>query len=194
MPNEHSKGNAQRVWSILVASDASPYIGESISQFEHALQAADRALAVGCDEAVVLAALLHDIGHLVAPKAPQMDGLGTLQHEEIGARFLKQMGFSDHTTTLVAAHVDAKRYLCTQNPQYFKRLSPASKGTLEWQGGPMSPKECETFRQWPYFKDALKLRSFDEQAKETQYTSPNRAVYRQMIERHLSRSATLSKG
>ena len=193
MPNEHSKQNAERVWSIMLASDASPYIGEPISQLEHALQAADRALAVGCDEAVVLAALLHDIGHLVAPEAPQMDGLGTLQHESIGAQFLKTMGFSAHTTTLVAAHVDAKRYLCAQKPQYFKRLSPASKGTLEWQGGPMSPKECETFRRRPYFEDALRLRSFDEQAKETDYTSPNRELYQRMIERHLSLATSLSK-
>ena len=193
MANEHSKHNAQRVWSILLASDASPYIGEPISQFEHALQAADRALAVGCDESVVLAALLHDIGHLIAPKAPQMDGLGTLQHETIGAQFLNNMGFSAHITTLVAAHVDAKRYLCAQNPQYFKCLSPASKGTLEWQGGPMSPEECETFKQWSYFEDALRLRSFDEQAKKTDYTSPNLELYQRMIERHLSLTSSPSK-
>lgn len=82
-PNE----KAAHIWSILLASDSAPYIGVPISQFQHALQAADRAVALGCPEHVVLAALLHDIGHIIDKDAEQMDGLGARSHDEIGASF-----------------------------------------------------------------------------------------------------------
>ena len=185
MPRESSTQLAKNVWSILEASKSSAYIGEPISQFEHAVQAADRALNTGSIDEVVLAALLHDIGHLVDPNAEQMDKLGTANHERLGAKFLSDLGFSTHVTDLVAAHVDAKRYLCSHHASYYEKLSPASRSTLEWQGGPMSTAECETFRAWVHFKDALKLRSFDEQAKEVGYKSPNLALYQRMLERHL---------
>ena len=185
MPRESSTQLAKNVWSILEASKSSAYIGEPISQFEHAVQAADRALNTGSIDEVVLAALLHDIGHLVDPNAEQMDKLGTTNHERLGAKFLSDLGFSTHVTDLVAAHVDAKRYLCSHHASYYEKLSPASRSTLEWQGGPMSTAECETFRAWVHFKDALKLRSFDEQAKEVGYKSPNLALYQRMLERHL---------
>ena len=185
MPIESSAQLAKNVWSILEASKSSAYIGEPISQFEHAVQAADRALNTGSIDEVVLAALLHDIGHLVDPNAEQMDKLGTVNHERLGAKFLSDQGFSTHVTDLVAAHVDAKRYLCSHHASYYKRLSPASRSTLEWQGGPMSTAECESFRAWVHFEDALRLRSFDEQAKEVGYKSPNLALYQRMLERHL---------
>ena len=170
---------------MLTGSVNTPYIGEPISQLEHVLQTADQARSSGCAEEVVLAALLHDIGHLLDPKAPQMDGFGTQNHAAVGAAFLQKLGFSSRTQALVRAHVDAKRYLCRQNPHYAARLSEASLATLKWQGGAMTPIQGATFEKSIFFADALKLRSFDEKAKDADYTSPNRELYRKMIERHL---------
>ena len=186
MAEQTPNDRAAHVWSILLESDSAPYIGEPISQFQHALQAADRAIDLGCPEYVVLAALLHDIGHLIDTNAEQMDGLGARSHEEIGARFLKEMGFSAETQLLVQSHVDAKRYLCRHNPRYWTQLSSASRATLNWQGGPMTEAECRQFEQSAHFKDALRVRSFDEQAKLPNYISSHQDLYKRMIAEHLT--------
>ena len=142
------------------------YIGESISQLEHMLQAATLAQQSGADDELILAAFFHDIGHLCAPPStPQMDGLGVVDHEELGARLLTTVGFSSRIAQLVELHVQAKRYLCFQKPNYYQRLSSASKGTLHFQGGVMSSQEAAHFQQHPLFKDILRLRVWDEQAK-----------------------------
>ena len=110
------------------------YIGEPVSQLSHMQQAAWLAQQAGADDELILAAFFHDIGHICAPKdAPQMAGLGVLYHEKIGAAYLQKYGFSARVTDLVELHVQAKRYLCWKNPVYYQKLSPASKGTLEFQ-------------------------------------------------------------
>lgn len=177
---------AAHIWSILLAADSAPYIGEPVSQFQHALQAADRAAELRCPQHVVLAALLHDIGHLIDADAEQMDGLGAHSHEDIGATFLKEMGFSAETQFLVQSHVDAKRYLCVHKPGYWSQLSSASRATLTWQGGPMTEAECRRFEQHAHFKDALRVRSFDEQAKMPNYVSSHQDLYKRMIANHLT--------
>ena len=133
----------------LVNSESEDYIGEEISQLEHALQAAYWAQKTQAPDEVILAALFHDIGHLIAPDAPQMDGLGVMDHETIGANFLVEHGCSTRMADLVAAHVGAKRYLCHRKPTYYNRLSEASKGTLEFQGGPMNEEEATAFESSP---------------------------------------------
>ena len=188
MPRESSTQLAKNVWSILEASKSSAYIGEPISQFEHAVQAADRALNTGSIDEVVLAALLHDIGHLVDPNAEQMDKLGTANHERLGAKFLSDLGFSTHVTDLVAAHVDAKRYLCSHHASYYEKLSPASRSTLEWQGGPMDYHEAERFESDPLFEKILALRVYDERAKLTDCDVPDLESYRVMIRRNISQT------
>ena len=142
------------------------YIGEPISQVEHMLQAALRAQRAGADDEVILASFFHDIGHLCAPEqSPQMAGLGVLDHERLGAEYLSQRGFSSKITQLVELHVQAKRYLCHQNPKYYRNLSEASKGTLHFQGGVMTDQEASEFRAHPLFVEVLRLRTWDEQAK-----------------------------
>lgn len=176
--------HANSIWDLFETSQSMPYIGESISQMEHGLQAADRAFSLGSSDELILAALLHDVGHLLTEQE-QMAQLGVKNHECIGADYLARIGFSTQVTDLVRSHVDAKRYLCSKTPRYLDKLSPASLATLTWQGGPMTAEECQSFEQSPIFKDALRLRSFDEYAKRTDYQSPNRIRYKALITAHL---------
>jgi 2-amino-1-hydroxyethylphosphonate dioxygenase (glycine-forming) len=137
------------------------YFGESVTQLEHALQCADLARASGADNEMILAALLHDIGHLIAVG----DETGSPDHDRIGATFLKELRFSERVTELVSGHVQAKRYLAWMEPSYQKQLSSASKHTLAQQGGPMSSEEARDFEQDRLFAEKIKLRHWDELAK-----------------------------
>ena len=178
MPIESSAQLAKNVWSILEASKSSAYIGEPISQFEHAVQAADRALNTGSIDEVVLAALLHDIGHLVDPNAEQMDELGTVNHERLGAKFLSDQGFSTHDRLSTGNGCQALPMLSPR--ELLQETISASCSTLEWQGGPVDGG-MRNLRAWVHFEDALRLSSFDEQAKEVGYKSPNLALYQRML-------------
>ena len=170
----------------LIDSGTADYIGEPVSQIEHALQAAHFAAHAKAHEDEVLAALFHDVGHLIAsPSAPQMDGLGVVDHEAIGARFLVSLGFSHRVASLVAGHVQAKRYLTARNAAYAARLSEASTGTLRHQGGPMSDAEADAFEQDPDFRSKLRVRQWDEMAKIQGLQVPDLESYRDMISRNL---------
>ena len=144
----------------------SDYIGEPISQLQHAQQAAYLAQCAGASEPVILGAFFHDIGHLCAsPDTPQMDGLGVLNHEGIGAQTMRAHGLGGLVANLVELHVQAKRYLCWHRPSYREKLSVASQGTLEFQGGAMTDEEAWAFQEHPLFKEILRLRAWDEGAK-----------------------------
>ena len=181
-----AEGNADLVLSVLEAADRSEYIGEPVSQLEHALQAAHFAGRTAADSELILAALLHDVGHLIAPDAPSMEGLGTVDHEALGAEWLTQIGFSQRVCDIVRGHVSAKRYLCFRKPSYFQRLSDASRGTLAWQGGPMTAAEAAAFEQHPCFKDILAMRQWDEMAKSTELSVAPLETYRSLLIEHLS--------
>ncbi|EJM87507.1 MULTISPECIES: phosphonate degradation HD-domain oxygenase [unclassified Pseudomonas] len=144
----------------------SDYIGEPVSQIEHMSQAAQLAMAEGFDDEVVLAAFFHDIGHICADSAPNMGGFGVVSHERLGADYLRRAGFSERMARLVEYHVQAKRYLTVKEPGYYERLSEASRRTLEYQGGVMTPAEAEAFEQDPLCAVSLRMRQWDELAKE----------------------------
>ena len=144
----------------------SDYIGEPVSQIEHMSQAAQCALAEGFDDEVVLAAFFHDIGHLCAEGAQNMGGYGVVSHERLGADYLREAGFSERMARLVEYHVQAKRYLTFSQPDYCARLSEASRRTLAYQGGVMTPDEARAFEQDPLYAVSLRLRHWDEQAKQ----------------------------
>lgn len=144
----------------------SDYIGEPVSQIEHMSQAAERAMAEGFDDEVVLAAFFHDIGHICAESAETMGGFGVVSHERLGADYLRRAGFSERMARLVEYHVHAKRYLTLKEPGYYERLSEASRRTLEYQGGVMSAEEAEAFEQDPLCAVSLRMRQWDELAKE----------------------------
>lgn len=155
------------------------YYGEPVTQLEHALQTAQLAEQAGADRDTVLAALLHDVGHLLPVEAAEgyMDGYGTVDHERLGADYLRQRGVSEKVTQLIENHVNAKRYLVFKNPEYFARLSEASLRTLDFQGGPMTAAEAERFEAHLYFAEILQLRRWDEQAKIPGLPTPDLAHY-----------------
>ncbi|WP_458378784.1 phosphonate degradation HD-domain oxygenase [Pseudomonas chlororaphis] len=144
----------------------SDYIGEPVSQLEHMSQAAQRAMAEGFDDEVVLAAFFHDIGHICTQGAENMGGFGVVSHERLGADYLRRAGFSERLARLVEYHVQAKRYLTFKESGYYERLSQASRRTLEYQGGVMSAEEARAFEQDPLCAVSLRMRQWDEQAKE----------------------------
>ncbi|MBX7113047.1 MAG: HD domain-containing protein [Myxococcaceae bacterium] len=171
---------------LLEASANSDYIGEHVSQLEHMLQCAHLAHSRGADDELVLAALLHDVGHVCAgPDAPHMAGLGVMRHEHLGGDFLRAHGFSERVCALVAGHVDAKRYLALRKTGYLEQLSAASLGTLRHQGGPMNETEAERFEAHPLFQDFVKVRMWDEEGKQENMATPDLAAYRPMVLRHL---------
>lgn len=144
------------------------YIGEPVSQIEHMSQAATLAMDEGYDDEVVLAAFFHDIGHIcvMATTENSMAGFGTKSHEKIGADYLRQKGFSERIARLVENHVQAKRYLTFISPAYYNKLSEASKRTLEFQGGKMTKAEASEFEKDPLFNTSIRMRHWDELAKE----------------------------
>ena len=163
------------------------YIGEPVSQLAHALQCADWARRHHADDMLVVAALLHDIGHLCAGlHAPTMDDLGVAGHELVGARFLQSLGFHPVVCQLVAGHVEAKRYLTYQNAGYYERLSDASKRTLVHQGGPFDAAQAHAFISDPQGKDKLRLRAWDEAAKDPRWQGPALDSYIPLIRRSLA--------
>lgn len=171
---------------LLERSAADDYIGEGVSQLEHALQAAALASAASAPPDEVLAALLHDIGHLCAgPEKPRMGGLGVLDHEHVGAAFLASLGLRASVTELVRGHVAAKRYLVSSDVRYAARLSDASRETLRHQGGPMSAGEQHEFEALPQHRALLRVRTWDERAKEPGLRVPGLDHYAPMLLDHL---------
>ena len=154
-----------RVFGLYERFGASDYIGEPVSQLEHMSQAAQLAMAEGFDDEVVLAAFFHDIGHLCGQDGENMGGYGVFSHERLGADYLRRAGFSERMARLVEYHVEAKRYLTFSQPDYYARLSEASRRTLGYQGGVMTAEEARAFEQDPLFQVSLRMRHWDEQAK-----------------------------
>src|SRR5471030_3156182 len=144
------------------------YIGEPVSQLEHMYQAAVLAEEEGFEDEVILAAFFHDIGHLCVSdgEAKSMDGFGNVDHERLGADYLREKGFSERLATLVESHVIAKRYLTYKYPEYYNKLSEASKATLEYQGGRMNEQEALAFESHPDAELFIRLRYWDDKAKE----------------------------
>jgi gamma-butyrobetaine dioxygenase len=148
------------------------YGGESVSQLQHALQAARMAELENAPPALVAAALLHDIGHLLgAGDEGLVERNIDARHEESGARFLARW-FDPPVTEPVRLHVKAKSYLCAVEPGYLESLSRASTDSLAVQGGAFGPRQCRAFEQTPHFEEAVRLRRWDETAKDPAAETP----------------------
>lgn len=145
------------------------YDGEPVSQTSHMIQCAMQALNENAGTELVIGAFLHDIGHLLRhqQKTEAMGSYGVINHEGIGADYLRDKGFSERVCAVVEKHVDAKRYLVATNPEYKAKLSLASLQTLQWQGGAMNEREEAAFEKHPFFKDILRVRLWDEKAKDS---------------------------
>ncbi len=146
------------------------YIGEPVSQLEHMSQSAQLAMKEGYDDEVILAAFFHDIGHICVMSNTEnsMNGFGVKSHEKIGADYLRDKGFPEKVAKLVESHVQAKRYLTFKYPEYLNSLSEASKITLGFQGGVMNAEEANSFEIDPLFETSIRMRKWDELAKETE--------------------------
>lgn len=153
--------------------------GEGVTQLEHALQCAYFASKATDDPETIVAALLHDIGHVCDQGAEQMGDVGIVDHEGIGATYLARLGFPQKVSELVGAHVTAKRYLVATNPNY--ELSAASAETLRYQGGPMNAEEVAAFERDPLRNEKLRMRSWDEMGKEIDFEVPELESYREMV-------------
>ncbi|GAA2123115.1 hypothetical protein GCM10009759_74010 [Kitasatospora saccharophila] len=163
------------------------YLGEAVTLAAHMLQAAALARAAGAPPALVAAALLHDIGHFRGSGRELMAGTDNRHGESAAARLAPY--FPPAVTEPVRLHVEAKRYLCTAEPGYADRLSPASVHTLAVQGGPMTPDEAAAFAAHPFGADAVTVRRWDEAAKDPSAPIPSFAEFRPLLMESMHQSA-----
>ena len=180
---------ADEVMDLLAGPGRAAYLGEPVSQAEHALQAARLAELDGAPDSLVVSALLHDVGHLVLGDSADVAGRGLdAHHEDAGAAWLAEH-FGPEVAGPARLHVAAKRYLCAVDPGYLDGLSDASRLSLELQGGPMSPPEAARFEADPDHASAVRLRRWDDEAKVPGLDVPGPEHYRARIE-----SASRAKG
>ncbi|HEY4024144.1 MAG TPA: HD domain-containing protein [Pseudonocardiaceae bacterium] len=151
---------------LLTGEGGRDYLGEEVTIAAHLLQAGGLAMAAGAPDALVAAALLHDVGHFFESE----------KHDDAGARWLGTW-FGEEVTQPVRLHVLAKRYLCTVEPSYFDILSPASVHTLTLQGGRMSADEVAEFEANPYHRDGIAVRRWDDEAKDPKAATPDYADF-----------------
>jgi phosphonate degradation associated HDIG domain protein len=160
---------------------AASYGSEAVSQLEHALQCAMLAEDAGATPELVAACLLHDLGHLVAQKPHAVGSKTDDLHQYIAMPFLRG-AFTEAVLEPIRLHVDAKRYLCAVSETYRDSLSPASKHSLELQGGVFSEIEAQGFIAREYASDAALLRRWDDQAKTPGKPTPPLAHYTAILE------------
>jgi phosphonate degradation associated HDIG domain protein len=148
------------------------YGGEEVSQLEHALQAALAAERESASPQMIVAALLHDVGHLLnkLPEDATEQGIDD-KHEILALKWLNKR-FGPGVSQPVSLHVAAKRYLCAVDAGYASQLSPNSQKSLQLQGGPMSSDEVTEFESRPFYTDAVRLRHWDDRAKVVAMITP----------------------
>lgn len=169
---------------------ADEYLGEPVTIGEHMLQAAHFAQRDGHDDTVIVAALLHDIGHFTGEIIGMPLPSGTMfledqtdrKHENAGAAVLEAF-FPRLVVDCCRHHVAAKRYLCAREAGYFDILSEASVHSLNLQGGPMSDEEADAFEAHPHFNAIIAVRRYDEAGKEAGMAVPPFSRYLPMLER-----------
>src|SRR5579871_802151 len=170
-----------QIFSLFEARGHDAYFGEDVSQQEHALQAAHLAEGAKARPALIVAALLHDIGHLIhgLPENIADQGIDGF-HETAGAKWLSAH-FGPEFPDPIRLHVDAKRYLCATDPAYQATLSPSSLQSLALQGGPANSDQVREMEENPYFAGAVLLRRWDDTAKVPGLNVPGFEHYRNLI-------------
>ena len=159
------------------------YLGEPVTMAEHMLQGATIAEKNGQSDEIIVAALLHDIGHFTSEFGTfSMDDTEDRFHEEAGAKVLEQF-FPSIVTDCVRHHVAAKRYLCATKPSYFDRLSEASVHSLNLQGGPMDAGEVAEFEKNPNLQQIIAVRYLDDAGKYPNMETPKFTHFAPMVQR-----------
>ena len=169
---------------LLQVQGAAQYGREAVSQQQHALQCAHLAERAGAAPELVAAALLHDLGHLLATRAPASASALVSRADELHqyvARPFLRGAFPQAVLEPIRMHVDAKRYLCHVDVTYWASLSPASQRSLVLQGGPFSAQEAAAFLMQPFATDAVALRRWDDGAKDPTAAPPGLAHYRSAL-------------
>jgi phosphonate degradation associated HDIG domain protein len=170
-----------QLFTLFTEKGQGAYFGEAVTETEHALQCAHLAEQAGADEALVTAALLHDVGHLLHGLPEDIAGHGIDgRHEHGGADWLERH-FGPAVVVPVRLHVAAKRYLCAVTPDYLVGLSPASRLSLRLQGGPMTETEVRAFEQEPWSRSAVAVRRWDDAAKVPGLAVPGLEYYRKHL-------------
>lgn len=164
--------SVDEVASLFRDRGGSQYGGECVTQLEHALQCAALAESEDAPPALIAAALLHDVGHLLheLPDDAPDQGVDD-RHETSGSRLVREL-FGDRVAEPIRLHVAAKRYLCAVDAEYQRGLSEPSLISLALQGGPMAPDEATRFEQHPHFEWAVRLRRWDDAAKAPERPTP----------------------
>lgn len=157
----------RQIIEVFESRGSESYGTEAVTQLQHALQCADLAKESGANDSLIAAAVLHDIGHILqsTPLPTSGDQDYDDQHESVGYQFLREH-FGDAVADPVRLHVAAKRYLCTTDRDYEKQLSPTSLKSYHDQGGMMSAEEIAAFEAEPYYREAVRLRYWDDIAKD----------------------------
>ncbi len=186
-------GAIEQIRTLFAERGDSAYGGEAVSQREHALQSAHFARQSGASAALITAALLHDVGHLLhhLPEHAPDEGLDDL-HEKLAGRWLARW-FGAAVIEPVRMHVDAKRYLCAVEPNYRQQLSPASLVSLALQGGPMTGEEVEAFRESGHADAAIAVRRWDDAAKDPTLSVAGLDEYIPIIEEALATAAPAAR-
>jgi phosphonate degradation associated HDIG domain protein len=170
-----------RIERLFAERGGAEYHGEAVTQLEHALQCAALAEAERRPPAWIVAALLHDIGHMLHGHGEDCATHGhDDRHEELGMRYLTA-AFGPDVTEPIRLHVAAKRYLCAKESHYFDGLSPASVASLALQGGPMTAAEMTQFEAHPHAEAAIALRRWDDRAKVVGLPTPRFDHYRLLL-------------
>ena len=172
---------------VFARRGAESYLGEDVTMAQHMLQAAQSAERSQASSDLIVAALLHDIGHYSneIPDSALMQGTNNY-HEEAGANFLAEF-FPLSVTEPIRHHVAAKRYLCATDPEYLSRLSEASVYTLKVQGGPMNPDEIAAFEKLPYLDSCIQMRIWDDEGKDPDRPHPDFSHYRDLVQNLVQR-------
>lgn len=179
----------ERLADIFERRGAEAYLGEAVTMSEHMLQTATLAQEEGAPEALIAAALLHDIGHFTSEFGEYSpDDTIDKRHEAAGAKVLEGH-FPPRVTEPVRLHVAAKRYLCATDPHYYDALSAASRHSLSLQGGPMTEREIAEFHKLEFHREAVRVRRWDDGGKLTDTRTGTFAAFRPLLQRVLAQDA-----
>ena len=175
-----------KIFSYYESFGSKDYIGEEVTQIEHMVQAAMLAEENKDSTEVILGALFHDIGHLVAFDKETMGNFGIKNHQVLGANFLRELGIPEIIPELVESHVSTKRYLA-RDEKYHNSLSNASQTTLKYQGGIFTNDEALEYESLPNFELYIKIRLYDDAAKEPTKTIKPLNYYKDMLLEYLNK-------
>lgn len=172
----------EELTAIFSGGISAEYLGEDVKLVEHMLQCGDLAIENGASDAMVVAALLHDIGHLlIESSVADYENAVDAHHDEVGAAWVAAR-FPLSVSEPVRLHVAAKQYLVATEPEYLARLSAASQKTLQMQGGVFSEAEANEFIQQPYARDGVTLRIWDDEGKIRNKPTRSLAEFKSYVE------------